>query len=654
MNILVPDSWLREFLQTKATPAQIKEYLSLCGPSIERIHEGTIYDIEITTNRPDAMSVFGVAREASVILPRFGIPAELLNDPYQKKYTKKTVKSDKNLTIKTDPILNPRWTSVILENVIVKDSPKWLQDKLIKTGIRPINTIVDITNYLMRAFGQPAHAFDYDTIVDHTMILRASKKGEELTTLDGKKHILPGDDIVIEDGSEKLIDLCGIMGGLNSSITPKTKRVVLFLQTYEPVHIRKSMMKLSHRTEAGGLFEKGTDSELVMPAIIEGIRLAKQISGATVGSPIYDIYPKPYKSYKVSAKRVKVEGYIGKKLSDMEIKTVLTSLGFTPQFDNEFMHVTVPSFRRDVTIDVDIIEEIARIYGYHNIENRLPEGQVPIVMPDQTLYWEQEIKIRLRDWGFTELLTYSMMSEKQMEQFGLDKKTAYKISNPLSNDWEYMRPHLYPTVLEAVKQNLKISDNFKVFELSMVYTYQPNDLPKETPSLNIVWTGEKFLEAKGLTEYIFQIFGIEYKASVSGSSSLSFGEYGMIEILSQDLLNKIGINSPLTRVYLNFSALVSHANHTKTYIPIPKYPPIIEDLAFIVPEKFEVGPIIVAFKKAHTLIFDVSLLDLHENTRTFHITYQDSEKNLTDEDILPIRKKLITLAKEKYAIELKQ
>ena len=296
MNILIPDSWLREFLKTSATLKQIKEFVSLCGPSIERIHEvdgEAVYDVEVTTNRPDSMSVAGVAREASVILPRFGIPAKLVNDPYERALQgdplqgREKSSRKRKLSIKTDPNLNPRWTSVVLENVSVKPSPKWLADKLEKSGIRALNNIVDITNYLMRAYGQPAHAFDFDAIAhgknSATMILRASKKGEKLTTLDGKTHTLPGGDIVITDEKGRLIDLCGIMGAKNSSITTETKTIVLFLQTYDPIHIRKTSMALAHRTEAAGLFEKGIDPELVMPAFLEGVRLVGELATTPEG-----------------------------------------------------------------------------------------------------------------------------------------------------------------------------------------------------------------------------------------------------------------------------------------------------------------------------------------------------------------------------------
>lgn len=631
MNILVPDSWLRDYLQTKATPRQIKEYLSLCGPSVERIHmEGkeTIYDVEVTSNRPDSMSILGIAREAAAILPRFGIAAKLINDPYVSSWHTPGVNKLK-LSITTDFSLNPRWTSVVIDNITVKDSPAWLKKKLELTGIRALNNVIDITNYLMRGLGQPAHAFDYNEIHGHTMILRAAKKGERITTLDGKTHTLPGGDIVIEDGSGRFIDLCGIMGAKNSSIRQSTKTVVLFLQTYDPVRIRRTSMELGHRTEAATLFEKGIDSELVLPCLTAGIELMKELTGGTVASKTYDLYEHPFKPYAVTVIRQKVDDYIGTRLSDKEIKTILTSLGFTTSVSQEAISVTVPSFRRDVEIDVDIIEELARIYGYHNIVPTLPDTAPPMTTPDESLNWEEQVKIRLRDWGYTETYTYSMISDALMEKYHLDKTRAYKITNPLSNEWVYMRPSLVPNIEEVLKQNLSYKNDLRLFELSMVYEYRPKDLPLEKPCLVVAWTGNRHTEAKGLAEAIFDLFG------------------------AVDLTMEISVSPARTILILDVAALVRDAKPAKQYRPPPKYPPIYEDFTFVVPPKTAIGPMIAALKSADPLVSDVSLLDTYEDTRTFHITYQSREKNLTDEDIRPIHTKLIKIAGDTFGASIK-
>ncbi len=665
MNILIPDIWLRTYLKTKATPLEIKEYLSLCGPSIERIYgEGNecVYDIEITGNRPDAMSVMGVAREAATILPRFGIPATLTGDPYREKVVFPQAKNDLKLTLKTDAELNPRWMSLIFDGVTVKTSPTWLTKYLELAGMRSLNNVVDITNFLMRAYGQPAHVFDYDAIEGHKMTLRASKKGEKLQTLDGKTHRLPGDDIVIEDKNGKLIDLCGIMGGENSSVTEHTKRVILFLQTYSPTHIRKTSMALGHRTEAAALFEKGLDTELVKPVFHKGMELMIELTGGKPASALIDLYPKPYKAVTVSVQLSKIHSYIGH-ISLKEIKETLAALGFRVQSTNKAITVVVPSFRRDVTIDVDVIEEIARVYGYQNIPSRLPEHAPPTTLPDPILSWEESVKVRLRDWGYTELITYSMVSKELMVAFGSDLEKTYKIANPLSSEWEYMRPDLFMSMVPVLRENLKLTKSLRVFELSMVYRFRPNDLPEEIPTLTVVWSGNRFLEAKGLAETIFSLFGIPFPLDLTNEAGqpldwyshhrLSLSEYGSLGTLDYRMLQQNGITTPLTRLVLDFGKLVARANARNTYTPVPKYPPIMEDLSFIVPDEFYVGPLMAALRAAHPLVFDVTLLDVHENTRTFHITYQDEKRNLTNADIAPVRTKLISLAESKFGLSLK-
>lgn len=666
MNILIPDSWLREYVKTNATPLQIQEYLTLCGPSVEHITKAgaeSVYNIEITTNRPDAMSVVGIAREAAAILPRFGIPAKCIGDPYALD-TKPFVTAHrregvKKLTIKTDARLVSRWTSIILANVRVAPSPDWLKQKLDATGIRSINNVIDITNYLMRAYGQPAHAFDYDAIYGAHMILRESRRGEKIVTLDGKTHTLPGGDIVIEDGRGRIIDLCGIMGAENSSIKPGTSTVVLFTQTYNPVHIRKTSMALAVRSEASSLFEKGLDTEQTLPALIKGVELMEKMTGASIVSKLYDIYPKPFRAYCVTVTKEKTAAYVGTPLPDGDLKKMLAPLGFTPAFSKKDITVTVPSYRTDVTLDVDVIEEIARIYGYHNIPTRLPDGEPPVVIQNTEPVWEHEIKVHLRDWGFTELYTYSMISEKLMEVFGLSAKKAYKIANPLSAEWLYMRPTLWPSVLTAVEQNLHTRDTLQLFELSMRYVWRTGDLPIERPVLVVVWTGHRFREAKGLAQALFTLFGLHPKDIAKttdkpkplqwyGSTRLQLGPYGSVGEVNEQLLNKLGIHTPVTVLDLEVDTLVKNAGYAKTYRPVSKFPPIVEDLSFIVPPGFQVGPLIDVLSRVHTLIESIKFLDAYENKRTFRITYNDPTKNLTGMDVAPIRQKLIEYAGEKF------
>ncbi len=665
MNILVPDSWLREYLKTDATPKQIKEYVSLCGPSVERVHTTkgeTVYDIEITSNRPDAMSVMGIAREASVILPRFGIDAALINDPYKKiiQDTKYKIQNTLQLNITTDTKLNPRWTSVIFDNIKIKPSPSWLAKRLELVGVRSLNNVIDITNYLMHAYGQPAHVFDYDNITGGIIKLRSAKKGETLTTLDGKTHALPGGDIVIEDGSGKLIDLCGIMGGENSSITVKTTRVILFLQTYNPAQIRKTSMALAHHTEASGLFEKGLDTELVMPVFMQGVKLMQELTDGKIASNITDLYPDPYVAPRINVSREKIDSYIGTHLETKEIQNILTMLGCTTDVDNTSVVVQPPSYRRDISIDVDIIEEIARIYGYHTIKGVLPEGEPPMIFEEPILGWEQKLKTKLRDWGYSETYTYSMLSKELLNTFEINSQEVYEITNPISTDWVYMRPTLLPSMLLCIKQNMPYEGDLRLFELSMTYAYRKNNIPLEQSTLIVAVSGSRYGKLKGIAEAIFSEFGISFSKTVDpatlyyeSSRSLRLGNFGQLGEIDPTLLSKLGINKPITVLELSIDQLVKHAHPTKQYTPIPKNPSGYEDLAFVVPVKTYVAPIIAKLKTIDPLIEDVTLFDSYNAIRTFHVTYQSNTKNLTSEDISKIREKIIKHMKKEFNATLK-
>jgi len=675
MNILVPDIWLREYLKTDATADDIKKYLSLCGPSIERMYGSgneLVYDVEITTNRPDSMSIFGIAREASVILPEFGIPALLVGNPYE--ISQEEIHSvfagsshTKKLTITTDALLNPRFTAVVIDNISIGQSPDFLKQYLELSGIRSINTIVDVTNYLMRAFGQPAHAFDYDKIKPGkkeypVMKLRASKKGETITTLDGKTHTLPGDDIVMEDGSGALFDLCGIMGGTNSHISDDTETIILFLQNYEAAHVRRTSMALAHRTEAAALFEKSPDSEMVLPAITIGTKLIKKLTKGTIVSPIYDVYPKPFVPYTVRVTKEKVKTYLGKHLGDDVIQTILNSLGCTTTITDKTIDIIVPSFRRDITIDVDIIEEIARIHGYHTIGIKLPNSEPPVIIEDQNLIWEQEIKKRLRDFGYTEIYSYSMVSESDIKRSGFDTDVVYKIVNPLSADWEYMRPTLVPSMLGIIKLNQNNNPDLRLFELSNIYEYSVGDLPHEKPTLCIAETGDTFRKLKGTVETIFDILGVTYTMEANTQfpqymdsvRSYAFGSCGYVGYIDEHIIIELTLSFPVVIAHLDIEAMIRNAHPIKPYTPIPKFPSAYEDYTLIVGKGMHIEPLLNRIKKIHHLISRATLIDSYGDSITIRVILTDPTKNLEAEDIRPIRELILSTLEKEFGAVLKK
>src|SRR5260221_1504967 len=300
MNIQILHSWLLEYLDTNATPAKIGEYLSLCGPSVEKIEKrgnDWLYDIEVTTNRVDMMSVYGIAREAAVILPQFGVKASL--KPLKSKVPQ-FPKISLPLTIKSNDTLVKRTMGVVFTDIKNWKTPDWMKTRLEASGIRSLNAVIDITNYVMTEIGHPCHVFDYDLIKNHTIIIRESKKGEKIIGLDNKTYTLPEGSIVFDDSTGTIIDLPGIMGTKNSVVNDDTKTVLFEIENNDPVRIRKASMTTGIRSVAATLNEKGVDPELAEKAMLRGIELFQELTGATIASKIYDHYAKPYMAKKIT------------------------------------------------------------------------------------------------------------------------------------------------------------------------------------------------------------------------------------------------------------------------------------------------------------------------------------------------------------------
>lgn len=583
MQILIPDSWLREFIETEATPKQIQEALSLCGPSIERLHKkgsDYVYDIEVTTNRVDMMSVVGIARECLAILPRFGYSVK-----FKIKNSKlKIATSDKvgYLNVQIDKSLCSRFTAALIENIKIKESLKLVRDRLELCGVRAINNVVDISNYLMLEMGQPVHTFDYDKIVNHKMILRESKKGEKITTLDNKEFILPGGDIVIEDGSGKLIDLCGIMGGHNSAVDENTKNVLLFVQTYEPSHIRKTSMSLAQRSNAAVLFEKGLATENVLLTVERGI----EMFGGNKHS-ILDIL-----NVKETIKTIKLGKIdLGVEIKHKEIVRILTSLGF----EIVGSIVTIPWWRKlDIEIPEDLVEEVARIYGYHNLPSVLMSGKLPEPSYYKTFFWESKIKSALSHWGFTEAYTYSLV----------DKDTGLKLKNPLSSEWEYLRTNLTNSHLKIINDNLGKVPELNFFEIANVY------LPAEELHLILSTTNMDYSRLKGIIEALFNEIGTK-------------------------TVIKIQSNENCLSCEINLQKLLQTATSIKKFTPISKFSPIIEDVNVKLTEDYE--KLVEKIKSYSKLIDKVDFVDVYEDKLTLRLTFHDKNKQLSTADIAPIR-----------------
>ncbi|MCL5746831.1 MAG: phenylalanine--tRNA ligase subunit beta [Patescibacteria group bacterium] len=649
MNIKILDSWLRDYIKTPAKPKEIAEMLSTTSVSVEKVEkhgDDFTYDIEITTNRPDLMSVLGLARETAAVLNQYGIEAKFIPLKLEKPQAPKI----DLIKVVNNPRLVNRICAIVME-VKVKESPGYLKERLETSDIRSLNNLIDITNYVMRTIGHPAHVFDFDRLNTKNLTIREAEKGERVITLDSKEHILYGGEIVAVNDRNEIVDLLGIMGLKNSVVTENTKRILFFIDNNEKSHIRKASMSLGIRTDAAVINEKNLDPELASEALLYGIKLYEQLAEGKIISEIIDIYPNKQKAKEILVSEEKINKVIGVKIPLKQSSQILSGLGFENIILESKLKVRVPSFRAsDIEIEEDIIEEIARIFGYSNIPSKIPPLSSQLVVNPfaNTFYWEKRVKEALKYWGFTETYTYSFVSEDLLEG---PIKEAVAIQNPLTEDFAYMRLTLVPSLLKVLSENKK-TENIKIFELSKIYKRQENELPQEQSALSGVIKNEKtdFYEIKGLLEQLLNDLGIKnsvFKNSEKGGlgASVYIGkEYlGEIEVLDNRLID----------FELNFEIILKHANLKKEYKPLSKFPPIVEDISVIVSDAIKTQDILEEIKKQSELISEVTLKDRFNDSRTFHIIYLHPQRNLTNDEISKIRQTITASLKSAFNASIK-
>jgi len=636
MNIKITYNWLLEYLDTDATPYEMQKYLSLCGPSIEKvdkIDKDYVFDIEITSNRIDTASVIGIAQEAQAILPMFGKKAKLKLNPLT-KYKFDSIVGNyprvvPSLKIKiVDATLCPRFTAIVLGDINIAPTPDFMKNRLIAAGIKSINNVVDISNYLMLALGQPVHVFDYDEIKKQTMIMRESKKGEKIITLDEKEVILSGGDIVIEDGSGRLIDLCGIMGGLNSAISEKTKNVVLFVQTYDKVRIRRTSMSTGIRTVAAAFFEKGLDPERVEPTLVYGVELLEKYAQGKIASKLYDIYPNPQHEKTIKIEYKIFDKLIGIRIDKEKINNILTNLGFKIDHLNndrtKMVKIIMPSWRaNDISIPEDIVEEITRVYGYQNIPSVL-QSIVYVDQPkdmEDIFVFQNKIKLLLKHLGLNEVINYSMVSKEQLEAFDLDPKKHLRLSNSLSKDIEYLRTCLTISLFKNIKDNIgKTRHNtapgekeiLRFFEIGKIYIPRKNDLPNEVYKIGIV-TNTDYFDLKGIIEAIYKELNID----VRNKNFCSVPE----------IIEKGGV----FMTEIDFQLLIDNCQLVPKYQSINPYAVIKLDKTFALSPHTTAS---VVRQKAFQskLLQKIEVVSLFKNKLSLRFYYSSSSRNITEEE----------------------
>lgn len=664
MNILIPDQWLREHLQSKASKKDIQKYLSLSGPSVEHIYNEETYDIEVTTNRVDSMSVRGIAREAATILKRAGIAAKL--KPLQLSEVKKH--PGRNLPLpeiiyETDSVR--RVLTVVLTDLVPASSPKKIQERLQAIEINVHDALIDISNYITHELGHPCHVFDYDKIMSYggKIIIKEAIKGKKFVTLDEVEHTTIGGEIVFESKDGVIIDLPAIKGTLNTGVDKNTKSVLFWIESLDAKKVRQASMGHAIRTVAAQLNEKNVDPNLATEVMQYGVGLLQKLCQAKVASDLYDYFPGQVKASKVTVPKSTISNYLGIELSDVEIKEILTDLSCEVAIESQSVVVRPPTFRPDIRIPADVIEELARIYGYHNLPSKLMSGELALQTDPSTNYhFENLVKHFLANIGWQEIYSYSLVSEQQAHATGHTLNDHLKLANPLKEENAYLRRSLIPSLVEIIENN-PAQKNMSVFELACVYHPQASDLPKQ-PLLLTLLSNREYRLVKGdfesLLKYLYvfsndQELLVEEKISKDILLPIAKQEANLFIRKGKQKI-KLGslyiLENQLTAIEMEWSAVLKVAKRYPRYQKLIKTASIIEEMTFTLTENTAVGELIKSFKKTDERIKKVELLNVYKDNYSFSFIFQDKEVNISNEEVEPIRQKIVKIGQDEFKAKL--
>lgn len=651
-----------------------KEYpLGSCVKEILQIDE-EIVEFEITSNRPDCFSITGLAREAAATFKKpFNMPKiEVVEE-------EKSINNMIDVEIK-DYDICPRYTCRVIENVKVEPSPQWLRHRLTSAGIRPVNNIVDITNYVMLEMGQPMHAYNYDKIEGKKLIVRRANKDEKLTTLDGIERQFDDSVLVIQD-SEKLVDLAGIIGGENSMITDDTKTILLESANFNGSHIRLTAKKLGLRTDASSKYEKGLDPNLCLLALDRACQLINMLGCGKVLKGHLDFYPNKVEERKVAYCNDRINKLLGTNISEKEIIDILSLI----EVKSDGKTAIIPTFRPDLETEADIAEEVARFYGYNNIEATLSTGKPTVGKKTYKQEIVEQITNVMVSCGLSEALTYSFESPKVFDKLNIEEDSKLRqtvsISNPLGEDFSIMRTTTLNGMLTSISTNYnRRNKEAHLFEIGKVYLSKElplKDLPEEKEVLTIAMYGDvDFYNAKGVFENLFDSLYMLEKVEYVPCKYLSYMHPGRTAIILDEKNEEIGYIGEIhpkvasnyeieTRVYfgvLYIDKLVELSNFNISYKPLPKFPTMQRDIAMIVKDDINVREIEKIIKgKGGKLLENVKLFDVYKGEQiekgyksvAYSILFRSNEKTLTDEEVNAPMKKILKELEEKLEAKLR-
>ncbi|MFN2516746.1 MAG: phenylalanine--tRNA ligase subunit beta [Pyrinomonadaceae bacterium] len=691
--MLISYNWLRELTTTTSTPQELRERLTMVGLAIDSVDESkedSILDVEVPSNRPDCLSHIGIAREVSVI-ERSQVQSPKPN------FSKPEGKTGDYASVKIkDPDLCPRYAARVVRGVSISPSPPWLAKRLAEIGQRPINNVADITNYVLHELGQPLHAFDLAKLSEHRIIVRRAKAGEKLRTLDGVERALDPKMLVIADARDP-VALAGLMGGEYSEISTTTTDVLIESAYFDPDSVRRTARQLGMDTEASRRFERGADCENVLKAQARCVELICEIAGGVATADAIDVYPSPLPPRVVEFRPSAVESVTSLRVDLSEMTRILAGLGFTPDKSTKDTALTfgVPSWRVDVSLEEDLVEEVARHIGYDKIASELPPSNV------SGEYQPTEMKRRalrhaLKDSGFDEAINFSFIDTAHDDQFELipsllgaaEKVSFVTLANPILEEVMRMRPTLLPGLLESVRHNLNHAiRDVRLFEIGRVFARSgAGELPNERDALALMATGGVIQE--GLAQATREVDFYELKGALEAAvdamklGTLHFSKanvkhlregqaakimladgavIGNIGRLSESIAASYKFRQPVYLAELDLTALLESEQRPTQYKPLPRYPSVVRDVTLIVTREVSLAELVRALDEEHIADYSHAKLvgtyegeGIAENKRsvTLRIEYRSNERTLRDDEVEERHRGLIDSMLKKFGAEL--
>lgn len=645
---------------------ELVEKLTMAGleiASVESVSGDTVIEVEITSNRPDWLSIVGVARETAAISGKnIKAPYQVLHNLNDlENLTKHTI----DFKVDVDNTTGcPFYSAHFVKNVKVVQSPEWLRKKMELVGVRSVNNIVDITNLILFETGQPMHAFDMDKLSGGRLCVRSAKNGEKIKLIDGSEKELSNTDLVIAD-DVKPVALAGIMGGKDTEVDLSTKNIVLESAVFDPIMVRRTARRLGISSDSSYRFERNVDKNFVVPAALRVLQIVDSMKCGDVAAKNIYIGNAKSKVSKVILRLTRVEKIIGAKIPSSKIVLMLKNLGFKiSKKDLNKLYIEVPSFRRDVIGEVDLIEEIVRIWGYEKILLNIPKSvDYPQDVYPKSYVVKKKIADSLSNIGFFEIISYSLVNGDLLEKTSCKGCDCVKVVNPLSKEQEFMRTSLLPGLLSQISRNLnRGNDDIKFFEIGKIYRCEKSVLmEREVLSIGLCanrfsdWQDGKkqldFFDLKGYVEFIAGHLGIgdisfeeindsrfSYCASVKHGKEI----LGIIGNVSDAILRSCDIKRQVFAGELYMDLISNAVDFKRKFVPIDKFPSVVRDIALLVSDDIKSNQIVdIIWRQSKGLIVDVKLFDLYKGDKiqkgfkslAYSLTFNAKDRSLTDEQV---------------------